>query len=166
MIQRPAYVRQLASELEMLAHGACASWNPAGGNGVPDSRPPSGDANPPHMQFLADWDKRGDRVLDHWLGELKRWRGHGQVRPAGKSEDELILEDGAGHAVKDVALRFRCTETRVRRLRVGAGLDAETGATDLRATVRDLREQKVSYREIAARLGRSKSQVERVDKAA
>lgn len=124
---RPAYVRQLAAELELLSHGACVSWNPAGGHGIPDSRPPSGDVHPPHLQMLADWDKHGDRVLDKWLETLKAWKGGGTQRPEGKSEREIVLEAGEGYAPADVADRFRLTATMVRKWRAQDGRNVETG---------------------------------------
>lgn len=123
----PTYVRQLAAELELLSHGACTSWNPAGGAGVPDSRPPSGDSNPPHLQMLADWDRRGDVVLAHWLEVLKQHKGGGRARPEGKSEREIVLDAGEGHSASDVADRFRLTPTMVRRWRTADGRHAETG---------------------------------------
>jgi hypothetical protein len=124
---RPNHVRQLAAELELVSHGSTQAFNPAGGASVPDSREPSGEAHPPHLQFLADWERRGEAAVSHWRDVLKTWRGHGQVRPKGKSEREIVLEDGAGHSPEDVARRFRCTPTSVRKWRVEAKLDPESG---------------------------------------
>jgi transposase len=161
----PPYVRQIASELELLSHGATTSFG-ASGSGVPGSREPSGESKPPHLAFLADWDRNGDSVLERWNELLKGWKGGGKVRPAGVSEREIVLTDGEGFSPDDVAMRYRLTATMVRRWRVQDERDGETGVplAKVRERVRALRAQDLSYRQIAERLGRSKSQVERVDK--
>jgi hypothetical protein len=152
---RPTYVRQLAAELEMLSAGSTTSWNPAGGQGIPDSRPPSGDSNPPHLMMLAEWDKKGDVCLHKWLDELKRWRGHGKARPLGKSEREIVLEDGEGHSPKDVADRFRLTPTTVRKWRLEDGRNVDTGR---RVQARGTQQER------AEALGVSQPTVHRMDK--
>jgi hypothetical protein len=167
MPERPAHVRALAANLELLSHGGTTAWG-ASGAGIPDSRPPSGDSRPPHLQFLADWDRRGDRVLAHWTGVLNSWKGCGKVRPVGVSEDEWILKDGEGFSAVDVARRFRCTPTRVRRLRRAAGRHEETGekGETIVDQAKRLRAQRVPVREIAARVGKHPTQVQRWTKAA
>lgn len=124
---RPAYVRQLAAELEMLAHGSTTSWNPAGGNGIPSSRVPSGESQPPHLQFLAEWDKRGDACLSKWHSVLTDWRGRKTHTTTGKTDREIVLEAGEGHKADDVAQRYRLTATTVRKWRLEDGRNVDTG---------------------------------------
>jgi hypothetical protein len=155
---RPTYVRQLAAELELLSHGACTSWNPAGGSGVPDSRPPSGESKPPHEAMLADWDAHGDRVLEKWSDVLKQHKGGGRVRPEGKSEREIVLDAGEGYSAEDVAMRFRLTATLVRRWRLEDGRNVQTGR---RVKVKGRTQQQV-----AEELGVSQPTVHRMRKRA
>jgi hypothetical protein len=152
-VTRPPYVRQIAAELELLSHGATTSF---------------GESRPPHLAFLAEWDAKGDVVLERWNETLKSWKGGGKVRPAGVSEREIVLADGEGFSADDVAMRYRLTATMVRRWRVEDKRDGETGVPlrQVRERVRALRDAGKSYRAIGQELGRSKSQVERVDKAA
>jgi transposase len=165
-VTRPAYVRQLAAEMELLGYGSTQAFNPAGGGTEPDSRAPTGESSPMHERFVADWDRRGDACLKFWHEQFLAWKGGGKVRPAGVSEREIVLTDGEGFSPDDVAMRYRLTATMVRRWRVQDERDGETGVplAKVRERVRALRAQDLSYRQIAERLGRSKSQVERVDK--
>lgn len=155
---RPAYVRQLAAELELLAHGSTTSWNPAGGGGVPSSRMPSGESQPPHMLFLAEWDRRGDACLNKWNDLLKGWKGIGRLRSEGMSDREIVLTDGEGHSAKDVAGRFRVTETLVRKWRVNDGRNADTGKR-VQVTGR-------TQKQIADELGVSQPTVHRMQRKA
>jgi hypothetical protein len=163
---RPAYVRQLAAEMQLLAYGSTQAFNPAGGATVPSSREPTGESRPMHERFLEDWDRRGDVCLKFWHEQFLAWKGGGKVRPAGVSEREIVLADGEGFSPDDVAMRYRLTATMVRRWRVQEGRDGETGVplAKVRERVRALRDAGKSYRAIGQELGRSKSQVERVDK--
>lgn len=117
--------RQLYLDLALLSHGSVTSWS--AGSGVPGSREPTGESRPPHELFAAEYERKGQSAVTHWRAFLAQWRGHNTVKPAESSEDEWILQDGRGQAPDVVAQRFRCTPTRVRRLRVSAGLDVETG---------------------------------------
>jgi hypothetical protein len=159
--ERPSYVRQIAAELELLSHGATTSFG-ASSSGVPGSREPSGEGRPPHLQFLADWDAKGDVVLERWNAVLRGWKGGGKVRPAGKSDREIVLEDGEGHSPDDVAMRYRLTATTVRKWRREAGVNEETGAGEtMAAKAKRLRDDGVPVRQIAAVVGTHPTQVQR-----
>jgi transposase len=94
--------------------------------------------------------------------------GRREGAAGGVSEREIVLTDGEGFSPDDVAMRYRLTATMVRRWRVQDKRDGETGVplAKVRERVRALRDAGKSYRAIGQELGRSKSQVERVDKAA
>lgn len=160
--------RQLYVDLAMLSHGSTQAFDSAGAAGIPDSREPSGDATPPHERFRIDYERRGSSALPYWQKVLNDWRGQGRVVPKGKSEDDLILEDGEGFSPKEVAEKFRCTPTRVRRLRAAHKRDAETGVplAKLKAKIGELRAQGKSYRAIGEELGRSKTRIHDLDRAA
>jgi hypothetical protein len=127
MPERPAYVRQLAAEMELLGYGSTQAFNPAGGGTEPDSRAPTGESSPMHERFVADWDRRGDACLKFWHEQFLAWKGGGKVRPAGVSEREIVLADGEGFSPDDVAMRYRLTATMVRKWRTADGRHAETG---------------------------------------
>jgi transposase-like protein len=164
--ERPPYVRQIAAELELLSHGATTSFG-ASSSGVPGSREPSGESRPPHLQFLADWDAKGDSVLERWNETLKSWKGGGKVRPAGVSEREIVLTDGEGFSPDDVAMRYRLTATMVRKWRREAGLHEESGKGEsIAAQAKRLRAEGVPVRQIAAQVGTHPTQVQRWTKEA
>jgi transposase-like protein len=164
--ERPPYVRQIAAELELLSHGATTSFG-ASSSGVPGSREPSGESRPPHLQFLADWDTKGDAVLERWNETLKSWKGGGKVRPAGVSEREIVLTDGEGFSPDDVAMRYRLTATMVRKWRREAGLHEESGKGEsIAAQAKRLRAEGVPVRQIAAQVGTHPTQVQRWTKEA
>lgn len=162
MTNRPAYVRQLASELEMLSHGASTSWNPAGGAGIPSSRQPSGESNPPHLMFLSEWDAKGDRCLNKWHDLLIGWRGRQTLRPQGMSDRDIVLNDGAGFSAEDVATRFRLTPSLVRRWRREGGVNEQTGRGTTNAErAQAMKDSGMSVRNIAVALGEHPTQVQR-----
>jgi transposase-like protein len=161
MPERPPYVRQIAAELELLSHGATTSFG-ASSSGVPGSREPSGESRPPHLAFLADWDRNGDSVLERWNELLKGWKGGGKVRPAGVSEREIVLADGEGFSPDDVAMRYRLTATTVRKWRREAGVNEDTGTGEsVVARAKRLRGEGVSVRRIASEVGTHPTQVQR-----
>jgi transposase-like protein len=154
--------RALYLELAMLSHGACQAFNPAGGAGVPDSRPPSGESHPPHELFAEDFARRGQGAVKHWREVLREWRGEGRVRPVGKSDREIVLEAGEGYSPDDVSRRYRCTPTMVRKWRREAGVNEETGTGEsIVARAKRLRDEGVSVRRIASEVGTHPTQVQR-----
>ena len=108
--------------------------------------------------MLADWDKHGDRVLKHWLEELKRWKGGNTQRPEGKTDREIVLEAGEGYSPADVADRFRLTTTTVRKWRLEDGRNVGTGRK-VKVTGR-------TQKDIADELGVSQPTVSRMRRAA
>jgi hypothetical protein len=173
---RPAYVRQLAAELEMISGGSTQAFNPAGGAGVPGSRPPSGDAHPPHLMFLAEWDRRGDVVLEKWLAELKRWKGQNVDRSNVKEEtreqrDKRIVDTGEGLSLKEAALKYRCAERDVITARLADERHSATGKkldlpSDAAQRARVLVDAGMSYRATAEKLRTHANTVVRWVKAA
>jgi len=134
----PASVRSLLAQLELISHGSTASWNPAGGHSEPAALP-FGESRPPHLtlrdKYLEQDDDAGrTRVVDLMHKELREARGHvdrsqvvGETR---EQEDARILKEGAGFEADEVARRFNCTPTRVRRLRQAESLDTLGRKTD------------------------------------
>lgn len=170
----PNKVRQVLAELELVSHGATQAWNPAGHVTGEHVMPP-GELAPPHITFRTAYLKAttdiGRRtVLADAKNELRRWRGHGidRSRVQAESQDSVdarMLRDGAGETPERVATAFRCTPTRVRRLRIAAGLNAEAGrapkapSSDAGSEALRLRENGMSIRAIALALGLPKSTV-------
>ena len=84
-------------------------------------------------------------------------------------EDGRIVLEGRGWSVADVAQRFRCTPTRVRRVRLAAGADAATGEQtsvslerlDERQRAQELAQRGCSQRQIRMFLRCGGSKVER-----
>lgn len=132
----PAEARQLAAELELLSHGSTTSWSPSG-RSVPDSRIPSGEPWPPHLMFLDEYRNAPgptsrQQAIRRWRKVLDAHRGHGTLTaPAPgetpEQEEQRMVVVGEGWSVTDVALTFRCTPTRVRRVRLAAGVNVDTG---------------------------------------
>lgn len=181
MYDLPTHVRLLLAELEMLPHGSTASWNPTGGGEGDDPRPP-GCGNPPHLELRARYLKaetdadRGEAVAA-MKRTLREYRGAGvdRSRVVGETrhdESLRILAEGEGFTPKEVALRFRCTPTRVRQLRLAADRDAELGHLvepeaiapeddddALIAAARRMKGRGMSVRLIGLELGRPKSTI-------
>jgi len=120
---------QLFIDLQLLPHGSTTSWNPTG-TIKPGTRAPSGESRPWHDEFLDDYRRHGHRAITYWRGELKRIRGHGRIRIIGESiadEDRRIAREGIGWMIEDVARKFRCTPTRVRRACLTHGVTINNG---------------------------------------
>ncbi len=171
----PPEVRQLFAELELLSHGTTQSWNSTGSHTTDRAIIPPGESKPPHVTFrlsylAASSDSARSLVVKEAGEELERFRGHGIDRShvVGESQEQQnarLLKEGAGEPPSRVALVFHCTPTRVRRLRLAAGFNTETGrpttpvATDLAVEARRLRDAGMSVRAIALALGKPKSTV-------
>lgn len=172
-------MRYLLTQLELLSHGSTQAWNSAGGHGDSPNALPFGESNPPHLVFrdlyLAQPDDVGrGLVIEDARGELKRLRGHGidrshVVGETLEAENGRILAEGAGFTADEVARRFKCTPTRVRRLRLAAGHGIEDGAApvgvvsaevvDARAEALRMKSQGMTERQIALALRKPKSTV-------
>jgi hypothetical protein len=175
----PKAVRQLLAELELLSHGSTTAWNPAGGGSAADDAGiPHGERNPPHVQLRARYleardDAGRDRAVEAMRTTLRGRRGPGADRVAATGEtraeeDARILQSGEGFDADEVARRFACTPTRVRRLRLTDGRDAERGhhaaehaGDDDAQRARSMRARGMSERQIALALGRHRTTVTR-----
>lgn len=137
-MQIPTAVRLLLAELELLSHGSTASWNSAGGHDADETvTAPFGESHPPHLELRAEYvradtDAGRARVVARMHAVLREHRGVGVDRSrvvgeARQDETTRILREGEGFTPGEVALRFRCTPTRVRRVRLATGRDATLG---------------------------------------
>jgi hypothetical protein len=176
----PGPVRVLLAQLELISHGSTASWNPAGGHSEP-SPLPFGESAPPHLvlreRYLeADDDAGRSRAVEAMRRELKHARGYvdrSHVVGETRHEETLrIIKEGEGFTPAEVSLRFRCTPTRVRAVRLATGRDAEAGrliegenpnpGDDVeaakRAAVR-MKQHGMSIRLIGMELGKPKSTI-------
>lgn len=164
--------RQVIAELELLSHGSCQAWNPAGGHGGEPAGLPPGDKHVPHLYWAqrlrdAGVDERAiAKVAAGAKAELDAWRGRVHHRPEGETAAEFdarIVREGDGWEADKVAFALRTTSTRVRKARQAAGRDVASGKTiskagdltdlERRAKARELRDANLSIRQIAARLG-------------
>lgn len=179
-------MRGILLRLELLSHGATQAWNPSGGqSGEPDDRIITIlliHDTPPHIHYRNLYEQQqthADRetIITQARDELKHWTGHTpRPRIEGKTLVELILEDGEGWEPEIVAQRFGVDPGFVRRKRMVAGYDTETGKAssptitepaDRLERAKDLRQRGLSTRQIALILGCHQTQVMRwIKKAA
>lgn len=177
-------MRGILLRLELLSYGSTQAWNPSGGHsGEPDDRIITlvlVHDQPPHIHYRDQYAAQttpADRakVIEEARLELKHWTGHERPRIEGKTLVELILEDGEGWEPQIVAQRFGVDAAFVRRKRMIAGYDTETGKPSTKTTepadrlerARDLRQRGMSTRQIALILGCHQTQVMRwIKKAA
>jgi hypothetical protein len=130
----PGRVRILLAELELLSHGSTQSWNATGGGeSEGGTGHPPGDQHPPHLElrklYLKQSTDEGRASVEKTMrATLKEYRGTavdrscvvGETR---EQENDRILRTGEGFTADEVARRFNCTPTRVRRLRLAKGRD-------------------------------------------
>lgn len=179
----PLGMSKVLIELELVSHGTTQAWNSAGGAKAKDTIwEPPGESNPPHLEFRVRWQQAtslGDRarVYADAVATLKAIRGvdvdrSHVVGETLEQENKRILKQGRGETADRVALAFHCTPTRVRKVRLAAGVSVEDGRGDLTASattddaavadaerVRHLREHGMSIRAIAMAIGKPKSTV-------
>lgn len=163
--------------LELVSHGGTQAWNPSGGHsGEPDDRMAAiaqRPERPPHVRWRIIYEQQETdagriAVIADATAELESWTRRTAPRIEGKSLVELILETGAGHEPEAVAQRYGVDAAFVRRKRMHAGKDMETGQdieqadeqqVDPREKARELRRKNLSTRQIAMILGVSQSAV-------
>ena len=182
----PSIVQEFARvllDLEMLADGAVTAWNKSGGpSGEPDDRMVAmadRGENPPHIYYRILFDKQwGDfgrrAVLNEAKDELKHWKGWD--RPKFDTEDErtfeeVVVEDAEGWDARIAAQHFNIHVNYLRRIRAKAERDVEHGRepvpmpkvdqSALAERAREMRDRKVSTRQIAVSLGVHQTQVMR-----
>lgn len=124
-------MRGVLAELEMLSHGSTQSWNPSRA-GDSDSKLLADDKtkvpDPPHVYWRQRFEEaeehKRERVLHGARDELRVWRGYGKQAKKDLPSDSQILDqrilEAEGWSCAEVALRLRCTETRVRKTRLAA----------------------------------------------
>jgi hypothetical protein len=184
----PGRVRILLAELELLSHGSTQSWNATGGGeSEGGTGHPPGDQHPPHLElrklYLQQGSDQGRASVEKEMrSTLAEYRGTGvdRTRVVGetrKDESLRIIGEGEGFTPQEVALRFRCAPTRVRRLRLAAGRDAVLGHeveqepapvdhASAIAAARRMAGHGMSVRLIGMELGRPKSTISDWVKAA
>lgn len=187
MRRLPSTVRQVLVDLEMLSHGSTQAWNPTG-RSTGEHVLPHGELRPPHVTFRllyleADTAEARALVVKAAQDELKHHRGHEVdrshvVAETREEEDERILKDGEGFTPAEVALRFKCTVTRVRSVRrdhertieYGRPLDEPTkdrlSRSERRARAVAYKEQGMTLTQISQLLGCDKATVSRDLRAA
>ena len=181
-VEQDAEMRQLLGELEMLSHGSVQSWN-ASGSGENDSKlladGKSVAPKPPHEVWrdrygLCEHDAQRRRVIEGARGELREWRGYGRQPAKNVLSDAEILDarilEAEGWLIRDVAIRLRCTETRVRKVRLAKGVSAVDGVKrdpllvdgGLAVRVRELGLRGMTERQIRMLTGMATSSIRRV----
>lgn len=125
--------RQILAEMELISYGRTQSFNTSGGGkGENDDPMPTGESWPMHQQWRSLWMRckprdRPELVRDART-DLEAWRIRCViVNDTDYGETDLILDQGKGRSVEDVARTFNTTPTRVRRLRLRANRDSEFG---------------------------------------
>jgi DNA invertase Pin-like site-specific DNA recombinase len=174
----PKAVRQLLAELELLSHGSTTAWNPTGGTGD-DVVVPFGESDPPHLRLRARYlaqtaDAGRARVVEEMRVTLRGHRGVSVDRSvvvgeSREAEDARILQTGEDFSAEEVARRFNCTPTRVRRLRLADGRDVERGrrsapaapVADAAGQALRMKANGMSERQIALVLGQHRTTVTR-----
>lgn len=164
-------MRQVLAEMLLISYGKTQAFNASGGKSEnPDPRP-SGESKPMVDKWRDRWARDpSHETLEAARSVLEAWKR--RVEPAsgdGSTEDDWIVRDGEGFAADQVARKFGCTPTRVRRLRMAADRDTEYGlpkefARVVAATpdrIRDLADQGCTERQIAFQVSVSKSTVRR-----
>lgn len=127
---------QILTELGLLSHGSVTRYNPSS-RGESIKVLPFGEPNPPHLRFGRLYNEQTTDtgravVIERAAAELAQLRGRGVDRShvTGESVVEFerrLLADGQGFTAQEVATRLHCTPTRVRRIRLANGRDADTG---------------------------------------
>lgn len=168
----PVEARQILAKLETLSHGTITGYNKSGGaksSEHPGGNRPSGDSYPPHIHFRLEMEARPHdipRLIEQATEVWKNVTGRDtvKVKRETKTDAELVIEDGKGFTPYEVSLKFRCSETTIRRIRFAAGLDTENGEPHREVPEPDrlteairLRKQGASYRTIEDRTGVKRS---------
>jgi hypothetical protein len=163
--------KQILVGLAMLSHGATQNWDSDGRGGY-DAVSPPGELSPPHLEFKYAWDDAGTleelaAVVASAREYLETHRRRPEVEVEGETaaeRDARMIDEGEGWSAKEVALMFRCAAADVRRARIVASRDPETGrtvetppGTSPIEAAKMLRERGMSLRaiELATRIPRS-----------
>lgn len=143
----PREARQVLAELELLSHGKGAALNSSGRGGDDPSRPPHGEANPPHLIWRERMERcETDKVLTLVAEarlELEQTRGFGKAaepKPVGETQEQWearLIADGNGWDASTVAKSFRCLVRDVVKVRVRHDRDPSTGRLNPAISDRD-----------------------------
>lgn len=164
-------MRQVLAEMTLISYGKTQAFDASGGKSEnPDPRP-SGESKPMVDHWRERFEhERSHRTLEQAREALDAWKRRATPAPEFTyDEDAEILKTGEGFSVDQVARKFGCTPTRVRKLRMAADRDTEFGlpkefARVVAATpdrIRDLAAQGCTERQIAFQVSVSKSTVRR-----
>ena len=181
-------MRDLLGKLEMLSHGSVQNWNSSGHGDGSDSIPVNDNGTakgetPPHIYWRRKWDQAStdagrQRAIDGARDELATWSGVNRERVATPDDSvvlaERILTEGAGWPVATVTVALRCSATLVRKTRMLAGRDVDTGdkteaigptaTLDAIEHARELLRRRVPQRAIVMLTGLSKDAVHRLSR--
>lgn len=180
-------MRGVLARLELVSNGTVQTWDAAGGpstttrpgQGHPEGRP-AGCAGAEHLYWQARYsmqttiEGRRDTIRDA-RRELQVLTGRYERRlPAGETIDETIsrmLHGTVGWTPREVEQsRWRMSARLVRRHRLAAGRDPETGSplslacgddTEPAARAREMKTRGMSVRQIALILGKDPRQIQR-----
>lgn len=128
-------IRQVLAELELISHGATVRFAPATSRGGAGSSVPSGESNPPHLRFRERFEScrtDNDRAaaLEAAQAELRSLKCRTEPITGVDGAELLrrqVLEDFPGVSAVEVSIRLYCTTSKVRNIRMAAGVDLETG---------------------------------------
>lgn len=171
-------MRRVLAELELCSHVPAAGYQPMGRSGKAEASIPTGDLGHEryrHAYNTAGTDQKRARVLEDAKAELAAMRKRSARAVAEETRadrDQRIVSEGEGFTTGEVARAFRCGERDVRTARKAHGRDPDTGkplpgvpvgmdVLERRRQVNELREQGMSVRAIAMRLGVPRATVHR-----
>lgn len=162
--------RDLLARMSLISYGSVQRFG--GRRGVePERIGPSGEGEPMAELWAFEFDRaRTDEDL-FWLLEeaeddLNSWTRRQLAPDTTETLEELcdrIVSDGWGVTANECAMAMRCTPTLVRRARLGANRNPESGhalpepQADRMAWARALDKVGLSYRQIEALTGLPKS---------
>lgn len=166
-------MRRVLAELELLSHGKVTSYNPSG-HGEADSREPTGENAPPHLEYAQRWREHPtENTLTAARDHLAAWKKRATPLPDTDmpSLEEMVIEEGENYAADQVAAKFGIAPARVARIRLKHDREAAFGLkTTMTPPTTATKEQRVvmltsqglSSRQVADQVGLHKTQVLRI----
>lgn len=127
--------RQVCLDLQMLMHGSITNYHGAGSGGIPDTKPPTGENDPPHLRWLAEWNRaetprRRERVLEMAIKDRDSYLKRKVGKVVEETEQELkdrIVKEGVGWGLSEIARHCRVTDKFARQARQQGGVSVATG---------------------------------------
>jgi hypothetical protein len=171
-------MRHVLVQLELTSNGRTSTFEaPTAGGYYTDHVPSLGQHDAPHLFYdrlysAQTTDEGRDAVLGQAEDELEAIRvsrGDPSKEESLEERNARIVEEGEGFALKEVAIRFRCSKRAVREARRDAGRDEEWGRPavnghalpDRNEKVREMAADGMPARQIAIALRLSPSTVRR-----